>query len=248
MRLRGRGLAAIGIVSLGSLLVACPAPRTAAVATPGAPSASAPSASNGAASAPTTQPLPTTASAPLSEDADGEALFTAYEKDLPFPIRFEGPPLEGQLSKKPCAYFEWTHGEGRELASSVRGFQSDGQLVAVARIGGLPFRIGFSWRKLRPYLAPSFAREAKIGESWLPPSVREDVGKATQPIWVVEHCLEIGADYWARVHVETYTLPPRAPGQPPVKVQSRVLLVSDQPFVDGRPTGQVTPGFRAWSY
>jgi hypothetical protein len=247
MRLGGRAYAAIVHFSFGALLVACPEQNPSAVTPRGEPSASA-SGVTSASALPATTVAPPVPTAPLSEDADGEALFTAYEKDAPFPIRFEGPPLEGYLSKKPCAYFEWTHGEGRELASPVRGWQSDGQLVAVARIGGLPFRIGFSWRKLRPYLAPSFEREARLGDPWVPSNVREDLGKATRPIWVVEHCLEIGADYWARVNVETYTLPSRVPGQPPVTVHSRVLLVSDRPFVDGRPVGQVTPGFRAWSY
>lgn len=240
-------LAALAIASLGATLTACPGPGPGAASPGPVPSAGTSTSPSGVASTPV-EPPPMVRPPAALEDADGEALLAAHESDPPFQIRFEGPPLEGQLSKKPCAYYEWTHGEGRDPSSYARGFQSDGQLVAAVRIGGLPFRVGFSWRKLRPYVAPSFERQARFGEPWVPSVVRADLGGATQPVWVLEHCLEIGADYYARVGVETYSLPPRGPGQRPGQGRNRVLLVSDRPFVDGRPQGGLTPGFRAWSY
>jgi hypothetical protein len=231
-------------------LAACGAPNAAPVATPPAPSASAPLASSSS-SAATTEPSmrkSTPDAEPAAEPVEGEAFLAAHETDEAFEIRFASPKLDGYLSKKRCAYFEWAHGEGRDLSTYDRGFHSEGDVEVLATAGARTFRFALSTRKLRPYLTPSFDRQAHAGEAWVPVVVAEELAKAKAPVWVVEHCLALDARYQARVYVETYSLPPRGPGQPPGRGRNRVLQVSDRPFVDGRPQGEVTPAFRRWSY
>ncbi len=54
--------------------------------------------------------------------------------------------------------------------------------------------------------------------------------------------------YYARVVGEQFYLPPRGQGLPPSTGTNYVLQVSDRPFVNGKPQGDLTPATRDISY
>lgn len=169
-----------------------------------------------------------------------------------FELRFGGAVQSSFLGHLPCAWFEWHWGEpaspeleaetGVPLAS-WSSYTAEADLVAHTPRGELEL----SWRSLRPYLAPAFDQTWTRGKArGAPKVVRADLRNG--PVRAVEYCLATDRSYYARVNVETYMLPPEGPGEPPGEGRNAVLVVSDVPFVEGRPPHSITPTFRGWSY
>ncbi|HNJ03851.1 MAG TPA: hypothetical protein PLB73_06340, partial [Leptospiraceae bacterium] len=63
---------------------------------------------------------------------------------------------------------------------------------------------------------------------------------------VAEYRLETGKKYYAVLHVDHYYLP--RPGGPPSSHSKKVLWISDEPIKDGKPSVEITPAYRGWTY
>lgn len=190
---------------------------------------------------------------PEPEPTEAETFLAAHAETGVFRVRLVGKGEESLLAHARCAYFEWAYGDADDASYAI-GYRSEAPLAVVAFVPaaeGKPAVVQsfeLSTRKLRPYVAPSFARALKPGDKPIPEPVAELFAKGAKRASLTEHCLAIDHDYQAIVRIETYRLPPRGPGAKPGRGTNRVLVVSDRPFVDGKPAGEVTPAFRNWSY
>ena len=99
------------------------------------------------------------------------------------------------------------------------------------------------------YLGPTFERTwTKKDQAKAPDVVKEKLVEEPA-ITAVEHCLEPGKTYYARLHVDTYHLPPLPGEREPSKCRNPLLWISDQPFgEDGKPKLPLTPAYQGWSY
>ncbi|MHB8876225.1 MAG: hypothetical protein ACYC8T_21245 [Myxococcaceae bacterium] len=162
-------------------------------------------------------------------------------------VKLEGAPLDTFLSKKKCVYFEWTYGvrEGGEWRTRWSGYHSEAPVVVLTPRGRLELRTG----QLRTYLSPAFEKTwTKKDPAGAPEVVKEKLAEESA-ITAVEHCLEQGRTYFARLHVDSYRKPP-LPGQDkPAKGKNPVLWISDQPFTaEGKPQRPLTPAYQGWTY
>jgi hypothetical protein len=164
----------------------------------------------------------------------------------PFEVRIGGTGADSFLKRTRCGYWEWTYGERHEgkLASYTVVYHSEAPLFL--DVDGKTLEV--SARKIRTYLTPSFERDYAVGDLAAPEIVRARMKEEKKGLYAAEHCLEVGKTYHALVRDDEYLLPPDGPGSAPRTGHNRVLLISDRPFVDGKPVGEVTPGFRGWSY
>ena len=125
---------------------------------------------------------------------------------VPFQVQLEGEPVQSFLSKKTCVYFEWTYGvrEGVNWQTRWNGYHTQTPVVVLTPKG----KLTLPTTRLRTYLGPTFERTwTKKDQAKAPDVVKEKLVEEPA-ITAVEHCLEPGKTYYARLHVDTYHLPP----------------------------------------
>ncbi len=185
---------------------------------------------------------------PMSTDTKivtEEDFLASLEPGESVEVKVLGPSQPSFLKQASCGYFEWSYGqrEGEQLVSYSVAYASTAKVVLAA--GGA--RVELEPRRLRLYLQPSFQRSYTRHDAKVPEVVAQYLTEHPSA-WAGEYCLEVGKSYFAAAHDDTYKLPPEGPGQPPRKGTRRVLRVSDAPFKGGEPQGELTPGFRGWTY
>lgn len=151
------------------------------------------------------------------------------------------------LKKAPFAWFEWVYGEEQDgaLQGWSVGYRSSGDFVA--EIEGKRYLVGTD--RMRAFLLPALRRAFKPGDKAVPEPVRERMAQEKLDSCLAEeYLLAPGKTYHALVHEDRYHLPPEGPGERPREGRNRVLWVSDRPFKDGKAAGEMTPGYRGWSY
>jgi len=163
-----------------------------------------------------------------------------------FTVTLNGETREAYLSKKKVLYFEWHYGEkGKKgWVSYCTGYRSEESLQIVTPKGTLELPVS----RIRPYLSPSYSvKYATKTIKEAPAAVQDYFRETAKPVTVEEYCLEPGKTYHAKVSTESYFLPPGEDGNP-VERHNDVLMLSDSPFRDGVPGGEITPGYRGWTY
>jgi hypothetical protein len=150
----------------------------------------------------------------------------------------------GELSQ-PCASF-----------MSLHHTEADIRVLHEAR--GL--RAAVSYRRMRAFLKPAFEARVKPGDPlYATVFGGEESGDgvpaeaADRSVLLMEYGLVPGREYFARVEVESYFLPPAGPGAEPRRRETLVLHLSDlpaEPSADGAgfDRERLTPLYRAWSY
>lgn len=175
-----------------------------------------------------------------------EELLKAHADGAPFQIKVDGDE-QAFFGKMKAAYEEWIYGrkQGAELTSYSVAYHTTAPLIVEAD----GKRASVAASRVRIFVAPSFEKEFKAGDTSAPEIVQEEIARAKAPIYAAEYRLEAGKTYWATVHPDSYLMPPAQPGQPPRKGTNSVLRISDKPFgKDGEPQVQATPTYRTWTY
>jgi hypothetical protein len=162
-------------------------------------------------------------------------------------VTVEGPGEPSYPSNTPCAYFEWAYGavnaEGRWSEYSV-GYQHKAPVTLRTPHGTVTVEV----TRLRTHLRPLWQRTFTPAQaSEAPEAVRADVAQSPDGLTVAEYGLVVGRVYRARVHVESFHLPPRGPEGRPGKGNKTLLLVSDGPLTPA-PQVPVTPAYQGWSF
>ena len=183
----------------------------------------------------------------MATEVDSEEAFAQLldEKTAaPFELKIVGDGEETFLGHARAGYWEWIYGEresGKLTTYSV-GYHSEKpfQIEVEKR------RFTVSPRKIRAFLAPSLEQEFGPKDASTPEGLKEEIRKSGKPVAVAEYRLEIGKTYFGLAHTEHMKLPPQGEGRPPSGVKRAVLWISDRPFVEGRPPGELTPVYRGW--
>jgi hypothetical protein len=165
--------------------------------------------------------------------------------DTPFEVRIAGAGTDSFLEPARCGYWEWSYGRrhGGKLASFTVAYHSEAPLLL--DVEGKTVEV--SAQMIRPFLKPHFERTYAAGDPAAPEIVRGRMKQEKVGLYAVEYCLEVGKTYYAKVREYRVHLPPDPGGVSPWQLQ-RVLVISDRPFVKGEPKGEVTPGFRNWTF
>ncbi len=163
------------------------------------------------------------------------------------PTTVSGKEVTGMKSDGTCVYAEVVVGtraqDGSWAAHSVL-YQSE-RTLQLTRDGQTA---ELSHRKLRAHIAPTLEVSFAAVDDTTPPPVRDWLKEHPGPAVLAEYCLLQGQDYHVALDVETYMLPPSGPDGEPGQGRNEVLLLSDQPLVDGKPPGARTPAYDNWSY
>jgi hypothetical protein len=190
-------------------------------------------------------------SAPPSPAPKETAVAEISLEDLPdatdFTLSLDGETQQSFLSESECVYWEWVYGvvrNGNWVVTS-RGYQSNLTIQATTKQGTFEL----TTPRMRTFLKPSWEKVFdKKHKAEAPEAVRPMIDDEDSPITVVEYCLKKNTGYHARIKSESGLLPPSKPNGPPRERKHVVLVVSDRPFKDGRPQGEVTPAYRGWKY
>ena len=164
-----------------------------------------------------------------------------------FELTFTGRTEEAFLSKKQCVWYTSTIGEKAEGEWVVQseGYTTEKTVYALVASDNLEV----TWRKLRPHLSPSFTKTVARADADQPPwATTWFSSQDSKTVTFEEFCLEKDKTYFACVGGEDYHLPPEEPDGPPQEQTNQVLIVSDAPFQDGKPTVELVPVFRHWTY
>lgn len=157
-------------------------------------------------------------------------------------ISVSGQNVPAYPSGHDCVYFEWAFGNRSEKKweSYSVGFQSEVQLNLKTENG----KMTVSRADIRLYLNPA-VEKYYTKESEAPEAVRAWI-REHGSVSVAEYRLETGKKYFAVLHVDHYYLP--RPGGPPSSHSKKVLWISDEPIKDGKPSVEITPAYRGWTY
>ncbi|MBT3220321.1 MAG: hypothetical protein HN348_14640 [Proteobacteria bacterium] len=164
-----------------------------------------------------------------------------------FEITFIGQTEDAFLSHKQCVWYTSTIGEkadGKWIVES-NGYTTEKKVYATVAQGSMEL----SWRELRPHLSPSFAQTVAASDANQPPWASTWFSEQeSKTVTFEEYCIEKGKTYYGRVGGEDYHLPPDDPDGEPVPQTNLVLILSDTPFAEGKPTAELVPVFRHWTY
>ena len=174
-----------------------------------------------------------------------EQFFARRPAGEPFELRVGGATHQSFWKKAACAYSEWSFGsrENGNLASFSVGEKKGEALLLIDEGNDATVPV----RELRLYLQPAFERTLAKGQSDLPEELQQLVEQG-EINYLAEYCLEPGRTYHAMFREERYPLPPAGPGGQPRESTNKVLVLSDRPFVDGKPQGEPIPSYRNWTY
>ncbi|MCB1320027.1 MAG: hypothetical protein KDK34_07230 [Leptospiraceae bacterium] len=107
-------------------------------------------------------------------------------------------------------------------------------------------RYNLSWRKMRVMVLPHFEKEIDRDTQNLSTALEQlQIELRNRRFIFAEYGLEAGKEYYARLHNETYHLPPEGPDEPPRRRTNTTLQISDRSFAE---EPQMTPMYRTWTY
>lgn len=107
-------------------------------------------------------------------------------------------------------------------------------------------RYNLSWRKMRVMVLPHFEKEIDRDTQNLSATLEQlQIELRNRRFILAEYGLEAGKEYYARLHNESYHLPPEGPDEPPRRRTNTTLQISDRSFSENP---QMTPMYRAWTY
>lgn len=182
------------------------------------------------------------------QEGDGVALTVDDLADAgELKIQLEGHEITSYPSNVRCLYFEWTYGlaDGDRFQKRWSGYQSEESFTVVTSKG----RLDLSARQVRLYVAADFTHTYDASDrAQAPDVVKQAMKEEKRPVTVQEHRLVAGRTYFAKVHVDSYMLPPEPGEHRPRQGRNAVLWISDVPFVDGKPARAITPAYEGWSY
>lgn len=180
-------------------------------------------------------PKPEAGTNAMKEISSSEFL-NLFEDKGTFPVTVLSDAGQSGLSGKRYAYFEMSAFSAQRTTHSILT-HSDSDIL----IGEGLFRTRISYRSVRTYLEPSYQKVfEEPGNNPIPKDLFEQ-----GPVTVEEYGLVQNRQYYAKIHKESYRLPPREPGGEPVAKTKTVLLISDRSdFSDAR----LTPLYRGWTY
>ncbi len=157
-----------------------------------------------------------------------------------FPVTLAGEIQEAFPDHRPCLYSEALYGDYHDgaWASWTMIGHTGVPLVAHTPKGIVSLRSS----QMRLHLAPSYWHVFHASDAASAPEViRPELRPETGPITVAAYDLVTGRTYYGKVDRIGYWLPPRPGTTKPERHYTQVLVLSDQPFVDGKPPGPLTP-------
>lgn len=163
-----------------------------------------------------------------------------------FQLRCAGAGQAEPFTGAPAVYLEWRRGEKNDAGWAAWSADRSEDDLELHTPWGV---VTASPRRLRLYLEPVYARAFRPAEAAQAPEfLRAEIAAAEAPLHVEAFALLPDRDYFARTAIESYHLPPDPEDHRPRVRHNTVLMVSDQPFVNGQPPGRLTPAYAGWAY
>ncbi len=171
----------------------------------------------------------------LAELASGQASFT-----------LDGEPVKGPKSEGKVIWAEVVLGS-KDAEGKWVSFQHLHNTEGTLDLASDSQSAELFWRKMRPHIAPTHERVFESAEG-APPPVVAWLKDHPAPAYMTEYALIAGKTYYGQVEIETFSLPPKGPGERPGTGRNTIFIFSDQPWVDDKPVGELTPMFAGWTY
>ncbi|MBC7545212.1 MAG: hypothetical protein H7338_21000 [Candidatus Sericytochromatia bacterium] len=158
----------------------------------------------------------------------------------PFELTLSGAVQEGFPERRPCLYSEALYGEHQDgaWASWTMIGHTGKPLTAHTPAGTIELRPS-EWRL---HVTPGvWQTYTKADSAAAPEFIRADLAASAIPLTVAAYELTAGRTYFGKVDRLSYWLPPANHGEKPQRRYAYVLVISDAPFVDGKPPQPMTP-------
>jgi hypothetical protein len=173
-----------------------------------------------------------------------------FAEDAPFEVTFAAEEKKSAVGEA-CLWWEMDVGDRGPVTPESNGWRTWSHIWTE----GGPFvlstprgELAMDDQKLRFHIAPALEETWRRDTKRIPEEAKDHYFGDREVLSAVEYRLVAGQTYYARVDVETYHLPPHGPGEKPREGRNTVLMVSDKPFVDGKPQVPLTLHASARTY